>query len=233
MCPEDFCWTQEEEDGAISPGTPGLDDPPQVESIKRGGRSSKRSWSNLRGQVGRFLAARLELPWEETRRELLATFGALGVPPRMLDQRLPDLVELDVIEEDGELLRRDPRSFTLSPLAALVTQRPLLYVCPSTGLLRRFTPEDTRGRLRLSPWELVRQLGKRWYVLTLEPIPPHPPRTPTVDVVLRCVVDQPSPRLAARLERLYGRSDVFAREKRQVGKVELERLRAGIVRPCR
>jgi hypothetical protein len=151
----------------------------------------------------------------------------------MLEQRLLDLVEMDVIEEDGELLRRDPRSFTLSPLAALVTQRPLLYVCPSSGLLLRYIPEDTRGRLRLSPWEVVRQLGKRWYVLALEPIPPQPSRTPTVDVVLRCVVDHPSPRLVARLERLYGRGDVFAREKRQVGKAELERLRAGIVRPCR
>lgn len=223
MSPEDL-YRSQEDSGATFAGPFDFEDAPRVEPMKAG-RSSKNAWSNLRGAVQRFLGARVDRPWDEVHQELLATFGPSGISPRLLDQRLPDLVELDVIAEDDELLRRDHRTLGLTPLATLAVQRPVLYVCPATRRLRRFVPEDTRGKIRLSEWALVRQLGKRWYELTLAPIPATTPRAPTVDVVLRCIVDQPSQRLAGRLARLYGRDGVFAREKRQVGKAELALLR--------
>lgn len=202
----------------------GPEDLPSLEPMKPG-RSSKRSWSKLRAQFQRFLQARLEQPWETTRHELLLTFGAAGVPPRILEQRLPDLVEQDVWREEGVLWCRD-RSAIPSLLERQAAQHPRLYVCPETGLLRRFVREDTRNRLQTSEWSLVRQLGKRWYEISLAPLPTTTPRRGiTEDVVLRCPVDAPSSTLVARLARLYGREGVYARDKRQVGKAELQRLR--------
>lgn len=232
MSPEDFHSHHENDDGASFPRHFHLDDTPHTEPMK-GGRSPKRSWNNLRGSVQRFLQARINQPWEAVHRELLATFGPSGISPRLLEQRIPDLVELDVIEEDGELMRRDERTMSLAPLSSISTQHAILYVCPATRHLRRYVPEDTRHRIQISESELVRQIGKRWYALTLSPIPTTPGRTLSVDVVLRCPVDQATPRLAAKLARLYGRAGVFASEKRQVGKAELERLRAGNLRACR
>jgi hypothetical protein len=63
-------------------------------------------------------------------------------------------------------------------------------------------------------------------VLELAPLPGDQERQHQVDVVLAKIVNQASPALVARLAHLYGRAGVFARSRRQIGKAELEKLRA-------
>lgn len=204
------------------------DDGPAHEPMR-----SRRSAQGDRGElvvlVRRFLLKNLGLPWEAVFRELQHTsFGASHATHRAVLLRIHDLVADDVVEHEGELARRSPHTGEVTPLSAETRQHPLLYVCPTSGVLRRHVPDDARNKIRLSENEQVRRLGKRWYFLTLAPIPEQAPaRRPIFDVVLRVSLADVTPRLRAQMQKLYGQPGVYACERRQISKAELARLRPG------
>lgn len=181
----------------------------------RGRRSLEKEWSELQIQVRRFLKAHVGQPWVAVQRGFHARFDPPGSLGRMLRQYLPELVALDVTEQGGELVR--PGRDGLQPLSEACLPGERLYACPQTGLLRRFSSGNSRHRVVLSEHEIQRQIGKRWYQITLAPLADEPAsRVPCFDVVLGCLVNQPSRQLNAKLHHLYGRPGVFAASKRQV-----------------
>lgn len=203
----------------MAPASLSYEDAPSREPMKAT-RSGRKARGDFLLQLRRFLLGNKERPWDDVYRELRATLCTTSTERRMLQGRLADLVALDVVLLGDELVRAG-------------TQRPLaqdapptnLYVCPTSGLLSRVKADD-RHKIRVSEWELIRRVGKRWYLLSLAPLPAEGERPWCVDAVLRDAVNEPSPRLHEKLTRLYGRPGVFARDKRQLGKAELGRLRA-------
>lgn len=203
----------------MCPASLSFEDAPSREPMKstRGGEK-KRGEFLLR--LRRLLLAGRDRPWVDVHREISDTLCPTSADRRLLQGRLPLLVALDVADVGGELVRAD----TQQPLARSAPST-RLYVCPTSGLLRRINLDDARDRVRLSEWELLRRLGKRWYLLALAPLPAEGERSMCLDAVLREAVNAPSPRLRDKLTRLYGRPGVYARGKRQLGRAEAEQLR--------
>jgi hypothetical protein len=204
----------------MRPATSRLEDAPTREPMKAS-QSARKERADFLLLLRRFLLTNKDRPWADVYREMSTKLCTSNSERAMLRSRLPHMIALDVVAEGDELMRAESHQ----PLAKAPPPSNL-YVCPHTGLLRRFSPDDARNRIQLSEWAMARRLGKRWYVLDLAPLPGESDAQ-MADVVLRSPVNQPSAVLSAKLARLYGRPGIFARDKRQIGKAEVERLRAG------
>jgi hypothetical protein len=212
--------------GAARSGHAGFEDASLREPM-RGPRSLQKEWGVVLIQLRRLLLKNVGRPWDDVYREVCTIVGATHPLRKMLHQRLADLVATDVVEHGGELRRMDPRRQASQPLSSVASPFGLLYVCPTSSRLRRVAPDDAMHRVVLSDREMLRRLGKHWYHLVLQPIGSgDAARSTCFDVVLRRAVDEPSSSLKGKLAHLYGREGVFAASKRQVGKAEVERLRA-------
>lgn len=171
----------------------------------------------------RYLEAQVNRPWDKVWSEISANLKPSSTVQQHVRDHIPDFVAIKTRLRDGEVWAVS-RFGGFAPLSE--THR-TVYVDPRTGLLRRnphfrtfaklrklkqaMEAAERATRLREAAADLQYHLlddGAWWEVRIADRPPPHMPQPP--DAVL-------SARLSTRPpENLYGRSGVYAVDKRQL-----------------
>jgi hypothetical protein len=206
-------------------GRLGYDGLPRREGIKRQSGGTKFFNEHL-GPLRRYLLSNVGRPWDKVFSEICAHINRNSAVQDHVRDHVFDYVAVHVIEIDGVACSKEPRLYG-TPLHEMFWRRPLLYVCPRTGLLRRARQVSRKRRERPSPAEprSVRLDDTRqchwidggWHLVTVEPLPFLPHLSPARDVVLKVKVSSMTPDSARKM---YG-APVYAVAVRRLGKHEL------------
>jgi len=200
-----------------------VEDAPLRERM-RPGRGRKFFNENL-APLRRFLGAQVGRPWAAVYAEICAHIKVSSTIQRHVLQHLEEMVIREVV-----MVGKQPTARSTGRPIHASRWRACVYVCPVSGLLRR-TPERPRAvsvptpdRLELRDGDQLQRIRGVWYHVGLLPIPTLPgDRKRAFDVVLGVNLEDwwiLRPQLLAR----YGRDDVYAASKRQIGRRELARL---------
>lgn len=224
-----------------------LEDSPQQESLRKRHRSRKWLNENLR-PLERFLASQVGRPWDKVYSEICAGIDRRNTVQQHIHQHLEDFVAIKVVDVDGTLCANrkwrilEPLS---SPWAAL------FYVHPEHGLLlinhwraearrkqraqRQNAYAERHGGLReslrvIDPANQLHRIDGIWYLIEVAPIADAQTADNTrIDALRRIPVNQcpvwEDSRKVASNRTLFGRHDVYARSKRQLGARELRHYR--------
>jgi hypothetical protein len=171
-------------------------------------------------------------PWDKVYAEISERLRPTNAVQQHVRDHLQDYVVTETWIVDAQLMGR---SGCEKPIALKAPQpRARFYVDPRCGLLRECTQKRPRRRPAPLPdvhWDgpcrQLRCIGSVWYALRLEPIPHDPGVHASLrDRLLRRSLQEllATPRGRERLCSAYGRMDVFAAEKHQLGKRELRRI---------
>lgn len=187
-------------------------------------RGSKWLNENL-APLRRFLLSRVDQPWAAVHAEICATLRVTSAVQKHVLDHLRTMVYTRVVQEEGRLLEhgewgvRELRQSRWSPV----------YVCPDSGVLkkvpqpRRFRAPPTRDVVAIDDRTQYRRIGGLWFRITLAPVPER--AWAIRDALLGDLGKLGSMWERERVLRAhYGRSDLHAVEKRQIGKRELRRL---------
>ena len=210
---------------------------PTRESLRA--RHQHRKWlnENLR-PLERYLHRQVGRPWDAVYAEICANIDRRSTVQQHIHQHLADFVAVRMSVIAGRLHWLEKWG---EPAPLADRWSPELYVDPVTGLLRwnrereraRRRERDTRAargstpdRVDLSPLRQLHRLHGIWYEVELAPIPVAGKGPGVFDVVRGRVIVAYGHRGAGRLvfhgdRALYGRDDVYARTKRQLGTREL------------
>lgn len=197
---------------------------------------------NLR-PLERYLHRQIGRPWDKVYAEICAGIDRRNTVQQHIHLHLADFVAMQVIEVDGQP-HQPSRWGALEPLSDLWSPR--LYVDPATGLLRvnRARQRELRRaeavrearkappvhRRDLAQWHQLHRVQGIWYDVELAPIPDAARGPGAYDVIRQKHVVSPGHRGAGKHviggdARLYGRADVYARQKRQLSARELRQHR--------
>ncbi|MFS2166478.1 hypothetical protein [Variovorax sp. Varisp62] len=200
----------------------------------------------------RWLHKQVHRPWDKVYSELCSGIDRRSTVQAHIFEHIDDFVERDTVMRDGEVLVRAAWWGRGDRVPLEEASRVELFVHPVTGILlpnRRIAQARQRERDErygqrgkkpelsfvvideLTQWHRV---DGYWYEITLAPTPPM--KAPGVwdkrfDVLRRCFVKTIStwgrPAFGDSCnQRMYGRSDVYAATKRQLGRKEI-RARLG------
>lgn len=207
-------------------------------------RHCSRKWlnENLR-PLERYLEKQVGRPWDKVYSELSQGIDRRSTVQQHVHEHVGDFVAVTVVAIDGKPHATarwgDPR-----PLAD--RWAPRFYVEPRTGLLqvntwreriRREQDRKPRGdidhRRELGPFLQLHRLAGLWYEVDLAPIPPDADGSGVFDVVSRQRVVTVGRQVKGRQTEgkqiahcdpeSYGKDDVYAWRKRQLGAAELRR----------
>lgn len=220
--------------------TPVDEDSPARESLRWRHLDRKGLNENLR-PLERYLQRQVGRPWDKVYSELCAGIDRRSTVQQHIHEHIDDFVAVRVVLIDGEphapLYWGQPQ-----PLAGRWARR--FYVDPRSGLLRLNTwreaarrawrqrePEEAGSRRELAPFLQLHRLEGLWYAIDLAPIPPDAGVAGVFDVVRRQRVasrdrqpkgKQPEGKRIVHCDpELYGKDDVYAWRKRQLGAAEL------------
>ena len=207
-------------------------------------RHCSRKWlnENLR-PLQRYLQAQVGRPWDKVYSELCQGIDRRSTSQQHVHEHVGDFVAVTVVTIDGKPHATarwgDPR-----PLAD--RWAPCFYVEPRTGLLqvnkwrerirrerKRTPPGGIDHRRELGPFLQLHRLDGLWYEVDLAPIPVDADGSGVFDVVARRQVavagrqvkrqQADDKQVLACDAALYGKDDVHAWRKRQLGAPELRR----------
>lgn len=194
------------------------------ESTSRHRGGSKHLNENL-APLRRFLRSRVGRPWDAVHSEICATLRLTSAVQKHVLDHLRDMVYTRVVK-DGETLVEHGR---WGVRALGYYRRAEFYVCPDTGVLketrwaRRERPAEPRDVVKIDATAQYRRIDGIWYRVTLSPVPDTGPELQPYDIVLGRRLGENSCSSWDRTKE-YGRGDVYASGKRQLGKRELRRL---------
>jgi hypothetical protein len=210
---------------------------PARESLRWRHRDRKWLNENLR-PLERYLQQQIGRPWDKVYSEICAGIDRRSTVQQHIHQHVGDFVSttIAVIAGEPHAIARwgEPR-----PLADY--RAPRFYVEPRTGLLqvnrwreraRRERSSELPGRSdyrrELGPFLQLHQLDGLWFEVDLAPIPIDAGETGVFDVVshhrVAAVGRQINGKRVVQCDTaLYGKSDVYAWRKRQLGAPELRR----------
>ena len=220
-----------------------LEESPRQEGLRRRHRSRKSLNENLR-PLERFLAAHVNRPWDKVYAEICAGIDRRNTVQQHVFQHIGDFVAVNVKQIDG-VLYHDRRFGRLEPLGEV--WGPKFYVDPRTRMLRPNTARisarrewkqkhlDTLRARSGGPREdrrivdattQLHRIDGVWYRIALEPVVgAGQADRMAVDVLRKLPADQcPSwqdSRTVRSNHTLFGKADVYARSKRQLGSHEL------------
>lgn len=176
----------------------------------------------------RFLRSKIGRPWDEVHSEICATLRVTSTVQKHVLDHLRDMVYTRVVRDGERLLHHG--SWGVREIGDRYWRRGGFYVCPDTGTLKE-APHEPRRRSE-PPREVVKIDGRAqyrliegiWYRITLGPVPASvPDMHAAYDVVFGKRLGDPNFSYWDRYKE-YGRGDVYASGKRQLGKRELRAL---------
>lgn len=201
-------------------------------------RHIDRKWLNENlNPLERYLQRQVGRPWDKVFSEICQGIDRRSTVQQHIHQHVGDFVAVTVVMVGGE-----PQSISRwgEPRPLSEHWAPRFYVDPRTGLLRlnewrerarrklhRQRPSGTEDcRRELGPLLQLHRLEGLWYVVELAPIPPEAGGNGVFDVVRhRHVAASGLQGIGKKVVRcdvaLYGKHDVYAWRKRQLGAVEL------------
>jgi hypothetical protein len=226
---------------------PNDDDAPARESVRA--RHKQRKWlnENLR-PLERYLASQVGRPWDKVYSEICAGIDRRNTVQQHIHQHLEDFVAVKVTIIDGEL-RANRRWRVLVPLSSSWSAR--YYVHPENGLLlvnrlRMETLKQQRkqrqdgyasrhggireGLLVIDSTNQLHRIEGVWYRIEVAPLSSSATLNEVrIDALRRIPVDQcplwsDSKKVASNYT-LFGRHDLYARNKRQLNARELRHYR--------
>lgn len=142
-----------------------LEDAPLVEAY--GGHYRTKYLDENLAPLRRWLGAQVGRPWDRVFAEICEHLPANSAVKKHVRDHVSDFVSTGVVNEDGVLYASSPR-YGYRPLFAYRSRRPVLWVCPRTGILRASRsprPNASARALRDGRW-LVRRKGGWVYVRT-------------------------------------------------------------------
>jgi hypothetical protein len=165
-------------------------------------------------------------PWDKVFSEICAHISRDSAVQDHVRDHVFDYVEVHVVEIDGVPCSKQAR-FYGTPLHDFPWRRPILYVCPRTGLLRRLErvsrkrarpqkPAEPRP-VRVDEAHQCRWIDGAWHLVTLRPLPLYAHLSRARDVLLNRDVSLMTPEGARET---YGAA-VYAVAFRRLGKREL------------
>jgi len=199
---------------------------PRREGMKVRSAGAHKHFNEHLGPLIRFLRSRVGQPWDKVFSEICARVNRNSAVQDHVRDHVSDIVVTDVVLRDGMPCYGGSRHG--QPLRTFY-RWPILYVCPTTGLLRPIKPHrPTPAPLRSHPPVKVAAglvcvyRDRRWHLLRVLPLPDevHRPASPEQDVWLDRRVRDLTPQAAREA---YGAA-VYAVSSRLVGKKELRRL---------
>ena len=204
----------------------GHDGLPRHEGMRRPYAGDTKMLNEHLGPLRRYLVSQVGRPWDEVFSEICAHISRNSAVQDHVRDHVFDYVEVHVVEIDGRPCSKEPRVYG-APLDELPWRRPLLYVCPRTGLLRRVKevsrkrrrpekPEEPRY-VRVDKTHQCRRINGAWHLVTLKRLPFVPLLSKARDVVLNQNVSGMTPEIALRA---YG-AGVYAVAVRRLGKREM------------
>lgn len=216
-----------------------LEESPRCEGLRKRHRSRKWFNENLR-PLERYLAGQVGRPWSKVYGEICANIDRRNTVQQHIHQHLDDFVAMPVVEVDG-VLSVTRHWGGLAPLTDPWTPR--FYVCPRTGLLRENKAHlqarrDLAHRRReataavhpdrriLDPWRQLHRIGGCWFQVELALLAEAGTVQAKPMDVLRRLAPADCPQWhdangVASNRTLFGRHDIYAWHKRQLGGVEL------------
>jgi hypothetical protein len=222
--------------------TPIDDDSPARESLRWRHQDRKGLNENLR-PLERYLEKQVGRPWDKVYSEICDGIDRRSTVQEHIHQHVGDFVAVTVVMIDGE-----PHSpWRWGPPQSLVSGwARRFYVEPRTGLLmvnkwrercRRQRNGKKPGRINhrreLGPFLQLHQLDGVWYAVDLAPIPADANGHGVFDVVSHRQVVASGRQVKGKQAEdkrvvhcdpaLYGKDDVYAWRKRQLGAPELRR----------
>lgn len=207
------------------------------EGLRRRHVERKSLNENLR-PLQRYLHAQVGRPWDKVYASICAGIDRRNTVQQHIHQHLADFVALKVVDVDGTWCfnGRWGRMERLSSIWA-----PGLYVDPCTGLLqinreqRRQRQRDRRNvaaespqRIDIAPMRQLHRVQGCWYEITLATVEDGEREQPLPFCAMRgrqlgdCPARE-NRRGVASNHTLFGRADVYAKQKRQLGARELQR----------
>jgi len=205
----------------------GHDGLPRREGIRRPYGYDRKMFNEHLGPLRRYLLSNVGRPWDKVFSEICAHISRNSVVQDHVRDHVFDYVEINVIEIDGVPCSKEARVYG-SPLNEFPWRRPLLYVCPRTGLLRRVKGRASRKGakaerpaeprpVRVDANHQCRWIDGGWHLVTVKPLPLVPHLSKERDVLLNRDVRHMTPDDARAT---YGAA-VYAVALRRLAKREL------------
>ena len=167
------------------------DELPIREGMKKRSGGGTKHFNEHLGPLRRYLDSQVGRPWNKVFAEICAHINRSSVVQDHVRDHVDDYVVINVIEIDGILCFGDGWSYG-RPLPGY--SRMLWYVCPRTGILRRFDrrrsqkhPVPAKARplfIRVDDRHVCRPIDGAWHLVTLRPLPEIRPSGHVMDVVL-------------------------------------------------
>jgi hypothetical protein len=196
-------------------------------SCARGRQRNHKHLNENLAPLRRYVMSQIGRPWDKVNAEICEHLRLASAVQLHVLQHLDDFVVKAVDVVDGRPLHRaDHRPVVGSRWRAMA------WVCPRSGILRRSpgrvvaAAPPAGDRVDLADGDQLQRIGGVWYRVVLAPTTSvRGERTRRFDVVLREPLEgSDSWLLRGRLEAQYGRPDVYAAQKIQLGKRALARL---------
>lgn len=220
------------------------EDHPHQEGMKY--RHGNRKWLNENlNPLKRYLDRQVGRRWDLVYSELCRRVDRRNTVQQHIHQHIDDFVATRVLRIDGELqaLRR------YGGLTALAESWHDLYVCPDSACLMR-NEAALRARIerkraharavqlrqrglepdvrKLGPAAQLRRIDGIWYAIELATVPEtwprqprHGPRAVARAFAYDAVLGRQASECQGWRQSLYGRADLYAQRKRQLGRAEL------------
>ena len=215
-----------------------LDESPRCEGLRKRHRDRKWLNENLR-PLERYLAAQVGRPWDKVYAEICAGIDRRNTVQQHIHQHLTDFVAINVVDLDGTLCAS--RWGRPEPIGRY--WGPAFYVDPRTGLLRRnrlrerarceyaetrgqgMQPQNEHRRI-IDAMHQLHCIAGLWFWVELAPVADAMQRDKPIDVLRRlepgkCPEWNDAKGIRSNYT-LFGRTDVYARSKRQLSARELQ-----------